>query len=279
MSASHGLRINILTLFPELLSGAFEHSILKRAAEKKLFDPRIVNVRDFTRDKHRTADDKPYGGGSGMVMKVEPIDRALRSLQRSGGAGKVFLLAPTGRRFDQALARALAGEKIITLICGRYEGVDERVPQHLCDGEISIGDYVLSGGEPAAVVVADAVVRLLPGVLGDEASAQQDSFSDGLLDYPHYTRPPRYRRWTVPEILLSGDHRRVAAWRREQQLLRTRHHRPDLLAQIELSPAERQLLAALPPDRLNPQRIIKHDDAGVRGRKAPDSDRKRSWRG
>lgn len=242
MTGPHALRLNILTLFPELVSGAFAHSILKRASDKGLFEPRVVDIRDFTRDKHRTADDKPYGGGAGMVMKIEPIDRALRALRRQGRAGRVYLLAPTGRRFDQAWARELAREKAFTLICGRYEGVDERVPQHLCDGEISVGDYVLSGGEPAAVVVADAVVRLIPGVLGDEASAENDSFSDGLLDYPHYTRPPRFRGWTVPEILLSGDHRRVAEWRRRRQLERTRLHRPDLLANIDLSPVERRFL-------------------------------------
>jgi len=236
------LQVNVLTLFPELIECAFSYSILKRAAEKGLFLPRVVNIRDYTRDRHRTADDKSYGGGSGMVMKVEPIDRALRSLRRQGGTGKVYLLSPTGRRFDQAMAAELARAGQWTLLCGRYEGIDERVSQKLCDGEISIGDYVLTGGEPAAGVVVDAVVRLIPGVLGDEASAEHDSFADGLLDYPHYTRPPSFRGWKIPEILLSGDHKRIAVWRRRQQLTRTLSLRPDLLETVDLSLSDRQAL-------------------------------------
>jgi tRNA (guanine37-N1)-methyltransferase len=239
------LRINILTLFPDLVQAAFSQSILKRAVEKKLFAPGVVNIRDYARDRHHTADDKPYGGGSGMVMKVEPIHRALAALKKRRALGKVYLLAPTGKPFNQALAARLARTRAFTLICGRYEGVDERVSQKLCDGEISVGDFVLSGGEPAAVIVADAVVRLIPGVLGDGQSALFDSFSDGLLDYPHYTRPEKYRAWTVPPELLSGDHQRVAEWRRRQQLARTRLKRPDLLPKAPLNEADRAVLAEL----------------------------------
>jgi len=228
-----------------MVQAAFSQSILKRAKEKKLFAPELINIRDYARDRHHTVDDKPYGGGSGMVMKVEPIYRALADLKKRGRLGKVFLLAPTGVPFNQAFARRLARTSCFTLICGRYEGVDERVPQKLCDGEISVGDFVLSGGEPAAVIVADAVVRLLPGVLGDMQSALFDSFSDGLLDHPHYTRPEKYRAWSVPAELLSGDHKRVAQWRRRQQLARTLKQRPDLLPQTPLEETDRVILEEL----------------------------------
>lgn len=234
--------INVLTLFPEMLEGFLGGSILKRAAEKGLFSFRLINPREYTRDAHRTVDDKPYGGGSGMLMKIEPVARALAVLKKKRQAGKIYLLAPTGKVFNQARARELAALKKFTLLCGRYEGMDERVSGHLCDGEISIGDYVLSGGEAAALVVIEAVVRLLPGVLGDELSHQTDSFSDGLLDYPNFTRPPQFRGWKVPEILLSGDHSRIAVWRREQQLLRTFTRRPDLLENAVLQPSDRTLL-------------------------------------
>ncbi len=232
MTPRRPLTVNVLTLFPELLETAFGHSILRRAVEKGLFRPHLVNIRDYTRDRHRTADDKPYGGGRGMVLKIEPIARALLAVRRSGGTGKIYLLSPTGRRFDQNFARQLSRVGRFTLICGRYEGVDERVAQHLCDGEISIGDFVLSGGEPAAAVVVDAAVRLVPGVLGAADSAAEDSFSRGFLDYPHYTRPPRYRGWSVPKELLTGDHGKVLAWRRGQQVRRTLEKRPDLFARL-----------------------------------------------
>jgi tRNA (guanine37-N1)-methyltransferase len=222
--------VTVLTLFPEILEAAFGYSILQRAQRKGLFKPRVVNIRDYARDKHHTVDDKPYGGGSGMVMKVEPIARALAAQRRAGhDTGKIFMLTPTGRRFDQALARELSREKAFTLICGRYEGIDQRVEDHLCGGSLSVGDYVLSGGEPAAYVIVDAVMRLVPGVLGAEDSALFDSFSDGLLDHPHYTRPPSYRSWRVPNELFSGHHQRVAAWRREQQWKLTARKRPDLI--------------------------------------------------
>lgn len=241
MKGPGGLTIYFLTLFPELLAGAFSGSILKRAQDKGLFHPHLVNIRDFTRDRHRTADDKPYGGGQGMVMKVEPIARALAALKRQGRIGKIYLLAPGGRLFDQAMADSLARQKSFTLICGRYEGVDERVARHLCDGEISIGSYVLSGGEPAAAVIADAAVRLVPGVLGDELSAVEESFAGSRLEYPHYTRPARYRGWRVPDILLSGDHRRVEAWRRRERVLKTMRNRPDLLQAEPLTVEEAAL--------------------------------------
>ncbi len=237
------LTVNILTLFPDLLEASFSHSILKRAREKGLFHPKLINIRDFSRDKHRTVDDKPYGGGSGMVIKVDPVARALYSLRRGKGTGLVLLLAPTGRRFDQKMAQQLSRLERFTLICGHYEGVDQRVSEKLCDHEVSIGDYVLTGGEPAAIVISDAIVRLLPQALGSENSAVQDSFSDGLLDYPHYTRPFRYRGWKVPDVLISGAHKKVSVWRREQQLKRTMQHRPDLLERAHLDPEERKKIA------------------------------------
>ncbi len=243
MTRERALRINFLTLFPELIQSAFSQSILKRAVEKKLFVPEYVNIRDYAQDRHHTADDKPYGGGSGMVMKIEPIYRALTALKRKRACGKVYILTPTGKVFSQAMAGRLAKERQFTLLCGRYEGIDERVVDKLCDDEISIGDFVLSGGEPAAVVIADAVTRLIPGVLGDAQSAEFDSFSDGLLDYPHYTRPAEYRRWKIPEALVTGDHKSVALWRRREQLSRTWLRRPELLEKAVLSELDRSMLA------------------------------------
>jgi tRNA (guanine37-N1)-methyltransferase len=252
--ASKPLTPNILTLFPEFLEAAFSFSIMKRAKEKGLFSPNLVNIRDFSRDRHHTVDDKPYGGGDGMVMKVEPIARALAALRKQGGIGRVYLLTPAGKCFDQGLAGTLAAARNFTLICGRYEGVDERVPKNLCDGEISIGDYVLTGGELAAAVIVDAAVRLVPGVLGARQSAQQDSFMDGLLDFPHFTRPPKFRGWSVPKVLLSGDHAGVAAWRRAQQISRSRERRPDLLTRAPMCNEDRRLLAAL-ENKLKPKKL------------------------
>ncbi|MCK5218034.1 tRNA (guanosine(37)-N1)-methyltransferase TrmD [bacterium] len=254
-SAPRSLTLNILTLFPDLLEVSFSYSILKRAREKGLFNPKIINIRDFSRDKHHTVDDKPYGGGSGMVIKVGPVARALYALRRGEGTGPVLLLAPTGRRFDQKMAQKLSRMERFTLICGHYEGVDQRVSEKLCDQEVSIGDYVLTGGEPAAIVISDAVIRLLPQVLGSEESALQDSFSDGLLDYPHYTRPFRYRGWKVPDILISGAHKKVLIWRREQQLKRTMQHRPDLLEKAGLDHEERKKVAGF----ARPERKLGHN--------------------
>ena len=224
------MRIDILTLFPELFAGAFEASIIRRAREAGRVGLRLHNLRDYTTDRHRTVDAPPYGGGPGMVMRPEPWFRAVEHLRERGLPGRAVLLTPQGARLDQARVRRLASEDRLILLCARYEGIDERVRQHLADDEISIGDYVLSGGEPAAAVLVDAVVRLQPGVLGCDQSALDESFSEpSLLEYPHYTRPAEFRGWRAPPILLSGDHAAIERWRREQQLERTRERRPDLL--------------------------------------------------
>ena len=222
------MRIDIVTIFPPLLSGAFEYSIIKRARERGAVDLQVCDLRDHTDDRRRTVDDYPYGGGAGMLMKPEPLFRAVEALQLQGKPGRVVLLTPQGQRLDQALVSELSRDERLILICGRYEGVDERVRKHLVDDEVSIGDYVLSGGEPAAVVLIDAVVRLIPGVLGSAESTNEESFVNGLLEYPQYTRPAEFRGWRVPDVLLSGDHGAVAAWRRAQQQERTQARRPDL---------------------------------------------------
>ncbi|NOX62837.1 MAG: tRNA (guanosine(37)-N1)-methyltransferase TrmD [Chloroflexi bacterium] len=232
------MRIDIFTIFPEMFVSPFDASIIKRARARGLVDIRVHNIRDYAADKHQTTDDTPYGGGGGMVMKPEPIFRAVESV-RGEDECPVILLTPQGRLFKQAVAEALAQEERLMLICGRYEGVDERVRQYLVTDEISIGDYVLSGGELPAMVIVDAVVRLLPGALGYERSAAEDSHATGLLEGPHYTRPVEFRGWRVPEILRSGHHARVAEWRRQQSLLRTLERRPDLLATAPLTPQER----------------------------------------
>ncbi len=224
------MRIDILTLFPELFAGAFDASIIRRAREAGRVGLRLHNLRDYTTDRHRTVDAPSYGGGPGMVMRPEPWFRAVEHLRERGLPGRAVLLTPQGARLDQALVRRLASEDRLILLCARYEGIDERVRQHLADDEISIGDYVLSGGEPAAAVLVDAVVRLQPGVLGCDQSALDESFSEpSLLEYPHYTRPAEFRGWRAPPILLSGDHAAIERWRREQQIERTRERRPDLL--------------------------------------------------
>ncbi len=220
------MRINVLTIFPEYLREPLSLSIPGRAAEAGLAEYRIVDLRDYTHDRHRTVDDEPFGGGAGMVMKPEPFFEALDALEP---AGPVILLSARGRKFDHATAVRYALEKELTLLCGRYKGVDERVARELADEEISIGDYVLSGGEPAALVVIDAVVRLLPGALGDHESASSDSFYEELLSPPQYTRPAEYRGMEVPEVLRSGDHAAIEAWRRAQAEEATRRRRPDLL--------------------------------------------------
>ena len=227
------MRIDVVTIFPPLLAGAFEHSIIKRARDRGIVDIQIHDLRERTDDRHRTVDDYPYGGGAGMVMKPEPWFRAVESLRDQGDPGRALLLTPQGKRLNQGLVQQLASEDRLIVLCGRYEGVDERVREHLVDEEISIGDYVLSGGEPAAVVLVDAVVRLQPGALGSAESTVEESFADGLLEYPQYTRPPEFRGWRVPDILLSGDHGAVHRWRREQQIERTRQRRPDLLDQSD----------------------------------------------
>ncbi|MXV81707.1 MAG: tRNA (guanosine(37)-N1)-methyltransferase TrmD [Chloroflexi bacterium] len=225
------MRIDVITIFPPLLAGAFEHSIIKRARDRGIVELQVHDLRDYTDDRHRTVDDYPYGGGAGMVMKPEPWFRAVETLRNQDNPGHAVLLTPQGQRLDQALARRLAREDRLIILCGRYEGVDERVREHLVDEEISIGDYVLSGGEPAAVVLVDALVRLQPGALGSPQSTVEESFSTGLLEYPQYTRPPEFRGWRVPDVLLSGDHGAVERWRRERQIERTRARRPDLLSE------------------------------------------------
>jgi tRNA (guanine37-N1)-methyltransferase len=220
------VQIDILTLFPAMGEGLLGESMLRIAREKGVADIRLRNLRDWAPGKHRVTDEPPYGGGAGMVLKVEPIAMALEELRQP--ASRVILLSAQGRRFDQATAKRLAGEKHLIMISGHYEGIDQRVAEHLVDEDISLGDYILTNGTLAALVVTDAVVRLLPGVLGDEQSAADESFSHGLLEYPHYTRPAEFRGWKVPDILLSGNHAAIEAWRREQARERTRERRPDL---------------------------------------------------
>jgi tRNA (guanine37-N1)-methyltransferase len=237
------MHFDIFTLFPDMFQGPFAESILKRAQERGLLSIALHNIRDITTDKHHIVDDYPYGGGAGMVMKPEPIFAAIEAVYESG---PIILLTPQGRLFNQQIARALAQEQRVTLLCGHYEGIDERVRQHLVTGEISIGDYVLTGGELAAMVVVDVVSRLIPGVLGADASIQEESHSENLLEYPHYTRPPEFRGWRVPDILLSGHHAQVARWRRKESLRRTRQRRPDLFEKVELSSKlDKQLLREL----------------------------------
>ena len=245
------MQIDILTLFPQMFQGPFSMGTFKRAVDRKLIQVNIHNIRDYTHDKHHTADDYAYGGGAGMVLKPEPIFEAVESiksdicLKQGVSELPIILLTPQGRLFCQQITQELSRYSHLILICGRYEGVDERVREHLVTDEISIGDYVLGGGELAALVVVDAVVRLLPGVLGSEASPLDDSYTTGLLEYPQYTRPDVYSGWTVPEVLLSGDHAQIAKWRREQAILRTLKRRPELLDKANLCLEERQLVKRL----------------------------------
>jgi len=242
------MRIEVFTLFPEVFGPYLEASILQRARQRGLIEILLHNIRHWTTDRHHITDDMPYGGGGGMVMKPEPIFAAVEGVLGTPPACPVILLTPQGRTFTQAVAAELARQPHLALLCGRYEGVDERVCQHLVTDELSIGDYVLSGGELPALVLIDALARLVPGVLGDPDGAWDDSHASGLLEYPHYTRPSEFRGWQVPEILLSGDHGRVARWRREQALVRTFQRRPDLLESAPLSPAERAFIEKLNSD-------------------------------
>lgn len=221
------MKVDIITLFPGMFRGLLEESILGRARDRGLLEIGVHNLRDFATGRHQVVDDYTFGGGPGMVLKPEPIFAAVESLRREGS--RVVLMSPQGRVFRQAIAQQLSRLEHLVLLCGHYEGVDERVREQLVDDELSIGDYVLTGGELAAMVVVDAVGRLIPGVLGGEESTLEESFAAGLLEYPHYTRPASFRGWEVPEVLLSGDHARVARWRREQSLLRTLRRRPELL--------------------------------------------------
>jgi len=239
------MRIDILCLFPEMFISPFEQSIVKRAKERAIINMVIHNIRDHTHDKHRTVDGYSCGGGPGMVLKPEPIFEAVEAIKERTDAGEIpiILLTPQGRLFTQHVAQELASCAHLVLICGRYEGVDERVREHLATDEISIGDYVLSGGELAAMVVVDAIVRLLPGALGSPMSLNTDSHTNGLLEYPQYTRPKTYRGWSVPAVLLSGNHGEVALWRRREAILRTAKRRPDLLRKAILSTEEREWIS------------------------------------
>ena len=239
------MRFDILTLFPEMFQSPFEKSIIKRALTSKLVSIQIHNIRDYTEDKHRMTDDYPYGGGVGMVMKPEPIVEGIESIKKRCPEARVILMTPQGVQFSQAEAERLSEYKNLILVCGRYEGVDERVREHWVDEELSIGDYVLTGGELAAMVVIDTVIRLVPGVLEKNESVITDSFCQGLLEYPQYTRPRSYRGMEVPEILLSGNHQKIASWRKRESLKRTVERRPDLLKKTELSEENQIILAEI----------------------------------
>jgi tRNA (guanine37-N1)-methyltransferase len=245
------MRFDVFTLFPEVMHAYIQSSVLGKALESGVIEVKFHNIRDYTLDRHRTTDDEPYGGGGGMVMKPEPIFAAVESvLGEEINTTPILLLTPQGRVFRQEVARELAGHARLALICGRYEGVDERVRQYLATDEISVGDYVLTGGELPALIIIDTVARLRPGVLGDTEATEKDSYSSGLLEHPHYTRPASFRGWEVPAVLLSGDHARIASWRREQSLRRTLLRRPGLIERAELDGKDRNLLDRLKDENL-----------------------------
>jgi tRNA (guanine37-N1)-methyltransferase len=245
------MQFEVFTLLPEVFSPYLESSILQRARQRGLIDVRVHNIRDYTHDRHHMTDNTPYGGGGGMVMKPEPVFEAVESVlglpsnHPQPVTIPVILLTPQGRVFTQRVAEELAHHERIALLCGRYEGVDERIREHLVTDEISVGDYVLTGGELPALIIIDAISRLIPGVLGDPTGAEDDSHSMGLLEYPHYTRPPEFRGWKVPDVLLSGDHAKIDKWRREQALVRTFTRRPDILEKAELSKEDQKTIERL----------------------------------
>jgi len=237
------MRIDIITLFPSMFRGPFDESIIKRARKKGILEINLHNLRDFTDDRHRTVDDLPYGGGAGMVMKPEPLFRAVEKVkEEKRSSWKVILLSPQGQPFAQEKAKELAQEEGLIFICGHYEGVDERVREHLIDEELSLGDFVLTGGELAAMVIVDAIARMLPEVLGCKDSIREDSFYQTLLDYPHYTRPAEFRGWKVPGVLISGNHQKIREWRKKKKLENTFKKRPDLLKTAKLSREEEEML-------------------------------------
>jgi len=236
------IRFDVLSIFPEMLISPLSFSLLKKAQEKGLLSINLHDIRNWAEDKHKMTDDAPYGGGCGMVMKVEPVEKALAAVKISTDDSLVVLMTPQGETFNQTIAAELAGKKQVIIICGRYEGFDERIREHLADREISIGDYILTGGELSALVLIDAVSRLIPGVLGNEESIVSESFSSGLLEYPQYTRPAEYKGWKVPDVLVSGNHAEIELWRKNESLQRTYKRRPDLLAKINLSPQEKKNL-------------------------------------
>jgi tRNA (guanine37-N1)-methyltransferase len=240
------MKFDIITIFPEIFQAYFSAGILKKAVQRELIRINVYNLRDYTEDKHRTVDDYPYGGGAGMVMKPEPFFSAVETVCPEKAERRVIMLSPAGKIFKQKMAEELSLEKKgLLFLCGRYEAIDERVRTALVDDEISIGDYILTGGELAALVIIDAIARLIPDVLGDEHSAEEDSFSSGILDYTHYTRPPVFRDMVVPDVLLSGNHRDIWLWRRKEALRRTLERRPDLLEKISLSDEDKRLLTEL----------------------------------
>ncbi len=239
---------DILSVFPEMFHSALGSSLIKKSIDKGLIEVNLHNIRDYTRDRHRTTDDAPYGGGGGMVMKVEPVANALKAIVPAGGETLVVLLSPQGETFKQKTVEELSLCSRIVLICGHYEGMDERIREHLIDREISIGDYVLSGGELPAMIVVDAVSRLVPGFVGNSESVLYDSFSTGLLEGPHYTRPREYENWKVPEVLLSGHQKKIDEWRRRESLKRTLQRRPDMLRQTDLTEEDKRMLEELAGD-------------------------------
>jgi tRNA (guanine37-N1)-methyltransferase len=243
------MRFDVFTLFPETLIPYLQTSILQRAQQRGLIDVSLHDIRSFTTDRHHVTDDMPYGGGGGMVMKPEPVFTAVESVLGSPPNCPVIMFTPQGRLFTQVVAEELVHYDHVALISGRYEGFDERIREHLATDEISIGDYVLTGGELPALIVIDAVSRLVPGVLGDPGGAMDDSHASGLLEYPHYTRPPEYRGWRVPDVLLSGNHGEIERWRREQALLRTLQRRPDLLENAELSEEDKKMVERLKEEK------------------------------
>ncbi len=236
------MRFDIFSLFPQVIQPYIDSSILQRARENQLIEVNLHNIRDWTTDKHHVTDDMPYGGGGGMVMKAPPIFEAVESVLGAPPICPLILMTPQGRPFSTAIAKELSALPHIAILCGRYEGIDERVRDHLVTDQISVGDYVLTGGELPAMIIIDAVSRFLPGVLGDPTGAEDDSFSNGLLEYPHYTRPEIFRGWGVPPELLSGNHAEIARWRREQSIRRTLKHRPDLLKNAPLTDKERKII-------------------------------------
>ncbi|NOT06111.1 MAG: tRNA (guanosine(37)-N1)-methyltransferase TrmD [Anaerolineales bacterium] len=248
------MQFEVFTLLPEVFPSYLETSIIKRARERDLINVRVHNIRDYTHDKHHMTDDTPYGGGGGMVMKPEPVFEAIETVlglnsdqtpPEPASNIPIILLTPQGRVFNQSIAQELSAHPHIILLCGRYEGIDERIREHLVTDEISIGDYVLTGGELPALILIDAIARLLPDVLGDPTGAQDDSHAMGLLEYPHYTRPPEFRGWKTPDVLLSGDHAKIDKWRREQALLRTFNKRPDMLEKAELTKKDLKFIEGL----------------------------------
>ncbi|MEK6652278.1 MAG: tRNA (guanosine(37)-N1)-methyltransferase TrmD [Nitrospirota bacterium] len=240
------MKFDIITIFPEIFNAYLNESIIKRAIEKKIIEAKVHNLRDFTADRHRTVDDYPYGGGPGMVMKPEPFFNAIESIKAGGVKSRTIMLSPQGKVFNQDMALSMSKEnQNLILICGRYEAVDERVRESLVDEEISIGDYILTGGELPALVIIDTITRLIPGVLGDERSKEEESFTWGILDYPQYTRPPEFRGLRVPEVLLSGNHKDISIWRRKEALRRTMLKRPDLIGRALLTDKDHKLVSEI----------------------------------